>query len=237
MMNLLELDRVRKLDSDRRPVLDGLSVWLDPGELVVVWGARLTGRSTLLRVAAGIEAPDSGTARFDGHDLASRGEALLGSSIGFFRRDFLTDRGSTVVEQLISGQLARRVPASTAVPQAWRALERVDCSRCANTKVHSLKTEEVVRIGIARLLTGKLRLLVVDEPVLGIDPVRRDGILRLLRSIADDGVTVLATTDEGPGLLGADRTLILEDGRLDGHLRPRAADIRDLTLHRQARHG
>lgn len=235
MISLLELERVRKgYGHGSQLVLDGVSLRLDPGEMVVIWGARQAGRSTLLRVAAGIEAPDAGAVRFDGSDL---GEGLLGSAIGYFRRDFLTDRGSTVLEQLISGPLARRVPRTTAEASAWRALERVDCARCANRSVRSLKTEEIVRIGIARLLTSEPRLLVLDEPALGVDPVLRDGILRLLRSLADDGVAVLATTDEGPGLLGADRVLVLEQGELDGEVLPKVADISDLASHRQARSG
>lgn len=234
-MSLLELDRVRKgYGHGARPVLDGVSLRLDPGELVVIWGARQAGRSTLLRVAAGIETPDAGAVRFDGSDV---GEGLLGSTIGYFRRDFLTNRGSTVLEQLISGQRARRVPTPTAEARAWRALERVDCARCANTSVRSLKTDEIARIGIARLLTGEPRLLVLDEPVLGVDPVLRDGILRLLRSFAEDGLAVLATTDEGPGLLGAHRVLFLEQGELDGEVLPRAADVSDLASHRRARSG
>ena len=234
-MSLLELELVRKgYGHGSRLVLDGVSLQLDPCELVVIWGARQAGRSTLLRVAAGIEAPDAGAVRFDGNDL---GEGLLGSAVGYFRRDFLTDRGSTVLEQLISGQLARRVPSAAAEARAWRALERVDCARCANTSVRSLKTEEIALIGIARLLTSEPRLLVLDEPALGVDPVLRDGILRLLRSLADDGIAVLATTDEGPGLRGADRVLVLEQGELDGEVLPRRAEVSDLASHRQARSG
>jgi ABC-type multidrug transport system ATPase subunit len=266
-MSLLELELVSKgYGHGARPLLDGVSLRLDPGELVVIWGARQAGRSTLLRVAAGIEPPDAGTVRFDGRNLgegragvrsrrrwgerwfekASRsrwrrsrsGPPLLGSAIGYFRPDFLTDRGSTVFDQLISGQRARRVPNPTADARAWRALERVDCVRCANASVRSLKIDEIARIGIARLLTSEPRLLVLDEPVLGVDPVLRDGILRLLRSLAhDDGIAVLVTTDEGPGLLGADRVLFLEHGELDGEVFPKAADVTDIATHRQARSG
>ncbi len=238
MMSLLELEQVCKsYGHSSRRVLDGVSLQLDPGEMVVIWGARQAGRSTLLRVAAGIEAPDAGTVRFGGRDLADRGEDLLGSAIGYFRRDFLADRGSTVLEQLIAGQLARRVPKTTAEPRAWKALERADCARYANTSIRGLKTEETVRIGIARLLTSEPRLIVLDEPALGLNPVLRDGILRLLHSLSEDGVAVLATTDEGPGLLGADRVLVLEQGKLDGDVLPRVADVSDLARHRHARAG
>ena len=76
-MSLLELERVAKRYRDgqlERVVLREVSLDLDGGELAVVWGLRRSGRSTLLRVAAGIEAPDEGVVRFDGRDLAVHGE-------------------------------------------------------------------------------------------------------------------------------------------------------------------
>lgn len=237
-MSLLELEHVRKsYDRGARLVLNDVSLQIDAGEMVVIWGARRSGRSTLLLVAAGMEPMDSGVVRFDDRALSGHGDDLLGRAIGYFRRDFLTARGSTVVEQLVAGQLARRVPKGTAESQAWRALERVDCSRLANTGVHSLKAEEIARIGIARLLTAEPQMMILDEPALGVDPVRRDGILHLLRGLADEGVAILATTDEGPGLLGANRVLVLEKARLEGDLVPRMAAVSDLTRHRHARSG
>ena len=81
-MSLLELQRVAKRYRDgqlERVVLREVSLRIDDGELAIVWGLRGCGRSTLLRVAAGIEAPDAGAVSFDGHDLAGDGDDVLGA--------------------------------------------------------------------------------------------------------------------------------------------------------------
>lgn len=205
------------------------------GEMVVVWGERQSGRSTLLRIAAGVETPDIGTVRFAGDDLSARDRKKLGQGVGYCRREFRHGGGPTVIDQLIAGQLGRRVPQHIALAHAWGALQRVRAGSCAELAVSELKPEETVRVAIARALTCSPLLLVVDEPTIGVEPLQRDGILRLLRSLADDGVAVLSSTGEGTGFLGADRVLALEKGKLHGELTPDLAAVTDLSRHRQAR--
>lgn len=235
-MALLELERIGKsYKRGSRVALDDVSMEVHTNEMVVIWGERQSGRSTLLRVAAGIETPDTGMVRFEGGELTTRDQKKLGQGIGYCRREFRLRRGPTVLDQLIAGQLGRRVPQPAALTHAWRALERVQASFCAEFPATELKTDETVRVAIARALTCNPRLLVIDEPTLGVEPLDRDGILKLLRSLADDGMAILSSTGEGTGFLGADRVLALDKGRLDGNLTPALAPVMDLTRHRQAR--
>ena len=96
-MSLLALEHVEKAygsGSGRHVVLRDVSLEIEAGEMVAVWGLRRSGRSTLLRVAAGIEAPDAGSVRFEGHDLRgrSRGREALGEQIGYCRKSWLLRR-------------------------------------------------------------------------------------------------------------------------------------------------
>lgn len=235
-MTLLELERVGKSYSrGARVALDEVSLVIDAGEMVVVWGERQSGRSTLLRIAAGIEIPEKGVVRFDEHDLASRGNKLGDDGISYCRREFRPERGPTVLDQLMSSQFARRIPQSLALTHAWRALQRVEAGWCATLATNELKTEEIVRVAVARALTSNPRLLVIDEPTIGVDPLARDDVLKLLRSLADEGIAILASTGEGTGLLGADRVLSLDKGKLNGELTPNLATVSDLSRRRQAR--
>jgi ABC-type multidrug transport system ATPase subunit len=217
-MSLLELDAVTKRYRDDqldRIVLRDVSLQLDGGELAVVWGVRGCGRSTLLRVAAGIEAPDAGAVRFDGRDLASHGDGVLGSGIGFCQR--LTQGGSETAQQVVMlPLLAAGVALAGARSRAHDALERVGLSGCATQRLAALSTAETVRLSLARVLVRDPRLVVVDDPIQGVDLLERDGILALLRSLADDGLTVLASATESTALSGADRTLTLSAGELRG---------------------
>jgi ABC-type sugar transport system ATPase subunit len=237
-MTLLELEHVGKSYSRGSCVaLDDLSLVIDAGEMVVVWGERQSGRSTLLRIAAGVETPSSGVVRFDGRELAAGGREMRAGGIGYCHRGFRRSRGPTVLEQLLAGQFARRVSQPTALTRAWKALGRVNATGCAPLKAAELKVAETTRVAIARALTSDPRLLVVDEPTIGLDPLQRDSILKLLRSLAKDGVAILASAGDGTGLLGADRVLSLGKGKLYGELTPDLAPVTELDRRRQARGG
>jgi ABC-type multidrug transport system ATPase subunit len=217
-MSLLELDCVGKAfgrGAQRRVVLRNVSLELAAGEVVAVWGMRRSGRSTLLRVAAGIEQPDGGTVRYDGADLAARGGDVLGGGIGYCRKSFRRSEGELVIDHLTVGQLARGVAPALAWKQARAALERTGAAACATRRPNELDGAESVQVAIARAIALQPRVLLVDEPTIGVDLLARDTILLLLRSLADDGLAVLMSTGESTGLTGS-RALSLSDGELHG---------------------
>jgi energy-coupling factor transporter ATP-binding protein EcfA2 len=234
-MTLLALEHVNRRHrqgSAERVVLSDISMDLDAGELVAIWGARRSGRSTLLRVAAGIELPDGGVVRFAGHDLAGSDGYALGGGIGYCRRAPGDTGARDVLDELMVAQLARGTPRSPARAQAFAALERVGASQCAPHLLRELDSAETARVTIARSLVLGPALLVLDEPTAGIDLLERDRILALLRSLADDGMAVLISTGEATALSGADRALSLSDGELRGSLAPELATV--VPLRRRA---
>jgi ABC-type multidrug transport system ATPase subunit len=218
-MSLLALERVSKRYSTstrEHVVLRDVSLDVEAGELVVVWGLRGSGRSTLLRIAAGIEPPDAGTVRFRGHDLAKHGDDLLGGPIGYCERTFRCAEGQGVLEQVTVGLLARGVFPRQARQRAQHALARVDAKSIATRRLGALDAGESVRIAIARTLALRPALLVIDEPTKGVELLERDEIIELLRSLADEGIAILASTTESTGLAGADRALAIGEGELRG---------------------
>jgi ABC-type multidrug transport system ATPase subunit len=231
-MSLLELARVSRRyrsGAHERVVLDGVSLQIEPGELLAVWGLRRSGRSTLLRIAAGIEPPDAGAVRFQGRDLARH--PALGSGIGYCRPGHGDGDARVVLDELVAGQLARGVPRPAAEPRAFAALERAGASDCAGRARRELDGGERARVAIARALTLRPRLLVIDEPTKGVDLLQRDAILALLRSLADeDGLALLVSAGEATALSGADRALSLSGGELRGNLSPELAEVVPLRL-------
>jgi ABC-type multidrug transport system ATPase subunit len=235
-MSLLELERVSKrYRHGERVALDDVSLSIEAGELVTVWGERRSGRSTLLRIVAGVEAPDSGVIRFCGRDVTELDETL-GSDIGYCRTVFRASAGRRIVDLLAASQFARGLSRSDAQMRAWNALTRVAAEDCANRTPVELNGEELVRVSIGRAIACEPRLIVIDEPTIGVDLTARDDVLALLRSIADDGVAVLTSTSDGPGWLGADRILALRKGKLRGETIPALTPVARLDRHRQA-HG
>jgi ABC-type lipoprotein export system ATPase subunit len=232
-MSLLELQRVAKRYRDGqldRVVLREVSLRIGAGELAVVWGLRGCGRSTLLRVAAGIEAPDEGIVLFEGRDLAHNREGVLGAGIGYCQKH-LGSGSQMVLDVVMVALLAAGISPSQARVRASEGLERARVASCATLRISALNTAEAIRVALARVLALEPRLLVVDDPVQGVDLLERDGILALLRSLANDGLAVLASASEATGLSGADRTLALSAGELRG---PPPAELAPVVALRRA---
>jgi len=231
MSALLELDRVSKCyrnGSLRQEALREVSLELHAGELVVVWGLRHSGRSTLLRIAAGVQASDCGEVRFAGQKLTGGG--ALREGIAYCVRGFHGSRGQPVIEELIFSQLALGASPAQAKQRAWSALERLGAAGCAQLRPNELDSAEAIRVSIARTLVRKPSLLVVDEPTSGVELLQRTAIFALLRSLTEEGMAVLTTVGDSTGLYGADRVLALSNGQLRGHVAPEMAQVVELPL-------
>ena len=225
-MSLLELRHVGKScsrGSGRVEVLRDVSLEIDPGEVVAVWGMRRSGRSTLLSVAAGIDPPDTGHVLFDGKDLHARGATVLGDGVGYCHLRAAASSGRRVVDNVRAGLLARGVPEPVAYSRAHEALRRVGIEQGRALTLGDLDAAESVRVGIACALVLGPSLLVIDEPTKGVDLLERDAIVLLLRSLANEGVAVLVSDGDGSGLSDADRALTLAGGELRGKLTVAAA--------------
>jgi len=222
-MALLELDGVGKRYGRgrlERVALRDVSFELSTGELVAVWGRRNSGRSTLLRIAAGLEPPDEGVVSLRGGSLNARGGEQLREQIRYCRKTFRATEGQLVIDRLITAQLTRGIHGTAARSRAHEALRRVNASHCATLRPSELDITETVLVGIARSLVHQPKLLVIDEPTLGVDVFERDHILSLLRGLADEGMSVLMSVGETTCLAGADRGLSLSSGELHGELQP-----------------
>lgn len=232
-MSLLELQAVGR--SERRgphgrALLHEVSLTLDHGELVVIWGPRRCGRSTLLRIAGGIEPADTGVVRFAGRALRGGGE--LGRSIGYCARAVPGGDARGVLDELLMTQLAHGISRTHARERAFVALAQVGAEHSAARALAELDGAEAMRVALARALVLGPALLLVDDPIRAVGVGERDAILALLRALADAGLAILAATDDATGLSGADRALSLSHGRLRGLASPRLAPV--LPLRRAA---
>jgi ABC-type multidrug transport system ATPase subunit len=230
-MTLLALERVCKRHQDARServVLDDVSMSLQAGELVAVLGERDSGRSTLLRIAAGIQAPDSGVVRFAGRELGPRKGNALGEGIGYCSREPADREAGVVLEELMLTPRTRGVSHSDAQARARAALERAGAAACAGHSYNELDAAESVRVSLAQALVLEPALLVIDEPVTGVDPQEHEGILELLRSLADDGIAVLISVGESTEFPDADRKLLIRDGVLAGSVHPELPSVHQL---------
>jgi ABC-type lipoprotein export system ATPase subunit len=227
-MSLLELQAVTKRyrsGQRERSVLSDVSLQIEAGELAIVWGARRSGRTTLLRIAAGVQAPDNGSVWFEGQPL---GERSIGTGVGYVAKTLRAKEEQGVLDQVGAVLLARGVSVHEARERAREALERAGGERCAAMKVSELGGGEALRVAIARTLALSPKVLVVDEPAATVEISERDEVLALLRRLSRDGMAVLASTGEAEQLAGADIALTLRDGEIHGPSRGETATVLQL---------
>jgi putative ABC transport system ATP-binding protein len=227
-MSLLELTDVEKAYGGRVALRD-VSLEVDAGEVVAIWGQRRSGRSTLMRVAAGVETPDRGTVRFRGQDISSWHSDGRGGGVAYCRKSFAPGEGRFVLDHLMGVQEVFGVSPSEARGRARHALQRVHCEHSVERRPNELDGAETMRVAIARSITLDPSLLVIDEPTIGVELLERDSILSLLRSLADDGVGILMSVTDAPALSGVDRALAISGGELRGRLTPDLAPVVELA--------
>jgi ABC-type lipoprotein export system ATPase subunit len=227
-VSLLELEHVAKRYREgprERIVLADVALHVRAGEFVMVWGARRSGLTTLLRIASGIESPDEGIVRFEGRDLSEHAERTLGEGIGYLQKSLRAREEQDVLGQVGAPLLARGVDVTQARTRAREALARAGAERCAAMRVGELGAGEGVRVALARALALSPALVIADTPVGAVELCERDGILERLRALAADGVAVLASTGEPSELAGAHRALTLSAGELRGESVPELAPV------------
>jgi putative ABC transport system ATP-binding protein len=221
---ILQLDAVSKRykrPGGTRTALDAVSLSLDRGQLMGVFGPSGAGKTTLLRIASGLRGPDSGTVTYNGErlDRMSTKERTR-----FRRREIACVWASEVWQErlrvcdhvalplLIDG-CARR----SAERRVREALLACEAERCAEMELRELSDGERQRVAIARALVTEPRLLLADGPTSNLSLVEREGIMVLLSALARQArVAVLITASDAQALLRADPVLYLRDGKLVG---------------------
>ncbi|MEK6309885.1 MULTISPECIES: ATP-binding cassette domain-containing protein [Curtobacterium] len=191
-----------------RTVVDGLSFDIAPGETFGLLGSNGSGKTTTIRALLGITTPTSGTLTIDGHPYrpATGGIGYLPEERGLYRKESVIDV-MTYFGQLRG--LGRRE--ATAWSQEY--LERVGLADRAKLRVDKLSGGQQQKVQLGITIMDRPRLLILDEPTKGLDPVNRRLLLDLVDERKADGATVILVThhmDEVERL--CDRILLLKDG-------------------------
>ena len=216
---MLELKAVQKTFHDAAGghwlLADALNLQVAAGETVAVLGPSGTGKSTLLKMIAGLEPMDGGSVWFDGIDVTRTPPERRGFALMF--QDFALFPHLNVQDNVAFGLVEQRMPRAAARQQAQDMLARFGLGQHATHKVTTLSGGEQQRVALARALITAPRLLLLDEPFSALDAELRSSLREEFRQrIAQAGIaTVLVTHDEAEARAMAQRGLRLVEGRLN----------------------
>ncbi len=199
-------------------VLSGIDLAVAEHEVVALIGASGSGKSTLLRCVSLLEELDDGTVRLDGEDITDpRADAdRVRSRFGVVFQAFNLFPHLSVLENVtLAPRVVHGVSREEAEDRAHRLLDRVGLAAKAREYPDRLSGGQQQRVAIVRALANEPRMLLLDEITSALDPELVGEVLRLVRELKDEGVTILMATHEmGFARQVADRVVFLDDGRL-----------------------
>ena len=217
---MIKLENVHK-SFGKNEVLKGINLHIKQGQVVVIIGPSGSGKSTVLRTMNYLEEPTSGKVIVDGMDLSDKKKLNeVRAEVGMVFQNFNLFPHMTVMDNLTLAQTKVRKTSTDEAKKIGQALlDRVGLGDKANAYPDSLSGGQKQRVAIARALAMKPKVMLFDEPTSALDPEMVSEVLDVMKSLAEDGMTMVIVTHEmgfakkvADRVLFVDGGLILEDG-------------------------
>ncbi|MGF9564909.1 ATP-binding cassette domain-containing protein [Neorhizobium sp. JUb45] len=211
-------------------VLKGIDLTAHEGEVISILGSSGSGKSTMLRCINMLETPDAGDISVAGekialkHDAKGRGQIVdrrqvqrIRSELGMVFQSFNLWSHKTVIENIVEAPIhVQKRPKAEAIAEAEALLEKVGIADKRNHYPAHLSGGQQQRAAIARALAMRPKVILFDEPTSALDPELVGEVLRVMRSLADEGRTMLVVTHEmGFARDVSSRVIFLHQGAIE----------------------
>lgn len=214
-MSLLELKNVSKIYGDLK-ALDDVSLTVDEGEWVAIMGPSGSGKSTMMNIISCLDKPSLGEVFLDGVDIAKESSKKLTEirrdKIGLIFQQFHLVNYLTAVENVMVAQYYHSMPDEE---EALEALARVGLKDRAKHLPSQLSGGEQQRVCIARALINHPEIILADEPTGNLDEANENIVIETFRRLHEEGATLIVVTHDPEVAEVAQRTVVLNHGKLD----------------------
>ncbi|MCC6010725.1 MAG: ATP-binding cassette domain-containing protein [Fervidicoccaceae archaeon] len=194
MSKAVNIENLRKIYPGGVEALKGITFDVDEGEVFGLLGPNGAGKTTTLNIIATLIKPTSGKAEVFGIDVSSK-PSLVRRNIGYVLQDIATDDELTGYENMLLQARLYHVPREKAEKRIWELLSMMELEEAARRKVETYSGGMRRRLELAAALIHEPKLLLLDEPTLGLDPNVRRSIWEYIRRLNKElGTTVILTT-------------------------------------------
>ncbi|MFO1219233.1 MAG: MacB family efflux pump subunit [Burkholderiaceae bacterium] len=216
-MALIELREITRRHGETT-VLDGVSLDIHEGEYVAIMGVSGSGKTTLMNLIGCLDAPSSGSYRFDGTEVAQLGPDALArmrrETFGFVFQHYHLLGAASAVENVEIPAIYAGVPRARRIERAKRMLASLGLAAQAGHRPAQMSGGQQQRVSIARALMNGGRVLLADEPTGALDSASGAEVLRLLRTLNLRGHTIVLVTHDPQVAAQATRLIRIADGRI-----------------------
>ena len=218
-MSLLSVEGLVK-NYGRRRVVDGVDFHGETGEIVGLLGPHGAGKTTSFRMTCGIVIPDSGRVLLDDEEITDwpMYRRARDGGMGYLAQEQSVFRKLTVEQNLLAIMELIGMPPKERRRRCDRLIEQFDIVKIRRSKAHYISGGEKRRLEIARCLITEPRIILLDEPFTGIDPVTIHSIQKIICGLRDDGISILITDHrERETLAITDRSYVIRAGKVLCH--------------------
>ena len=218
MIELRKVSKIYKVAKEDFYALRDVDLRVEKGEFLSVCGTSGSGKTTLLNIIGFLDNMSGGTYTFNGRAVSGLKDgaraAIRNKEIGFVLQDFALIDSQTVVYNVMLPLLFSKVPYGQIREKAMKALQSVGLADQAKKKANQLSGGQRQRVAIAREIVNDPSVLLADEPTGQLDSKTSAGVMELIRSLNDGGLTVIVVTHDPNVAAVAKRHLTILDGQI-----------------------